>query len=756
MSVTVYSQNTASITGTVKTSDGKAAEFVNISLRGTTKGATVNQEGRYTLKNIAPGQYELIASYTGLITQQRQITLSSGESQTIDFVLAENEQRLQEVVVTFNKVTNKNTDQVARMPITNLQNPQVYNVVGTEIIRQQTIISLPNAFTNAPGVTPVLYPSGGIGALSRGFATDVNARNGLQSTTGRASADIANIERIEFIKGPSGTLFGAGISSFGGVVNLVTKKPLENFQGNVDLSMGSFALGRVTADINTSLTESKNLLLRVNTALQKQDSYNERGFYNSALFAPSLFYRVDDRFSILFDAEIYSANSVRPTYVRISPGSGIRSYADIPLDYKKSLLDNDLDAKTNSSKFFVEGNYRLSDAWTSRTSVSYINELTEHSYQDYPIWISRDSVTIAVSKYGPVSNTYTNIQQNFNGKFTTGSLKHTLLIGGNITQYAGRGMSGSTGVIRKLNIHDNNPKVDRLVVDSALTPGKVFNWGVSNTTTYGIYASEVLNISDRLYAMLSLRCEYINDKSTGIWAAPYTQSSLSPKLGLVYQPIKDQISVFANYMNGYQNSPPITQPDGSRLTVKPIYAVQYEGGVKFEILDKKLNSTVSYYYIDIDNAIRYNQSSFAFQDGKQVSKGLEWDLTASPVEGMTVLLGYGYNENRIINTEGLEGNSASNSPQHIGNYWVNYHFRSGVFRNFGIGAGGNYVGKAYFDDTNMFLLPAYHIVNASVFFENSRFRLAVKLNNIADQKSWGFWGAPTPTRNFVSSFSIKF
>lgn len=757
LSLCAFTQS-GTIKGKVITSDGKPAEFVNITLKGTGRGTIVNQEGYYSLANITPGSYTLTASFTGLVTQNKDVSVTAGAVVVVDFTLAENQRELQEVVVSASKsrITSKPGDMIARMPINNLQNPQAYNVVGQTLMKQQNTITITDAFRNAPGVTPVLYPSGGIAALSRGFSTDVNARNGLQTTAGRGSADIANIERLEFIKGPAGTLFGAGISSFGGVVNLVTKKPYDNFGGSVDLSMGSFSLGRVSADINTPLNDDKTVLLRVNAAAQKQDSYNERGFNNSTLLAPSLLYKVSDRLSLLVDAEFYSVNSVRPSYTRIAPGAGFTSYADLPIDYKKSLFDNDLDAKTNSTKFFVEGKYKLGGGWTSTTNVSYVSEEVDRSYQDYPIWISKDSVTIDVSKYGPVSNAYTNFQQNFNGSFFTGAVKHTFLAGVNLTQYKGRGMSGSTGVIRKLDIRNNNGKIDRGLVDSALVPGAMLNWGQSSTTTYGAYVSDVINFSDRFYALLGLRYEYLEDKSSGIWASPYNQSSLSPKIGLVYQLVKDQVSIFGNYMNGYQNYAPVTQPDGSRLTVKPIYAYQYEGGIKAELLNKRINATLSYYTIRIDNAVRYDNDFFAFQDGEQESKGIEVDVTASPVDGLSVILGYGYNDNKILNSKGLEGKIVSNSPQHIGNAWINYQFKTGALKHFGLGLGGNYISKAYFDDANEFLLPAYKYVDASVFFDNTKWRLGVKLNNIGDEKSWGWWGAPNPTRHFVANFTVRF
>jgi iron complex outermembrane receptor protein len=65
-----YAQN-GGVKGSVHTSDGKPAEFVTITLQGTTKGTTVNKNGTYTLNNLTPGSYTVIASFTGLVTQTR-------------------------------------------------------------------------------------------------------------------------------------------------------------------------------------------------------------------------------------------------------------------------------------------------------------------------------------------------------------------------------------------------------------------------------------------------------------------------------------------------------------------------------------------------------------------------------------------------------------------------------------------------------------------------------------------------------------
>ncbi len=85
-------------------------------------------------------------------------------------------------------------------------------------------------------------------------------------------------------------------------------------------------------------------------------------------------------------------------------------------------------------------------------------------------------------------------------------------------------------------------------------------------------------------------------------------------------------------MNGFQNSEPIEQPDGSILNIKPIYANQWEVGVKSELLNSRVNTTLSYYNINIDNALRTDNDRFTRQDGKQRSSGFELDLLVQPRE----------------------------------------------------------------------------------------------------------------------------
>lgn len=750
---------TGSIKGTVHTSDGKPAESLNIVLENSGRGTIVNQAGVFSFNNVPTGSYTLTASFIGLITQKKEVTVIAGKTVLVDLILAENKAQLQEVVVRAypNRITNKESEMIARMPIRNLENPQVYNIVGKELLKDQVVTNMTDALKSAPGIAPLSYPSGGIAVISRGFSTSIGARNGLQSDLGRSSADVSNIERIEFIKGPSGTLFGANISSFGGVVNLVTKRPDENFFGNVGLTVGSFQLSRLTADINTPLNEEKTVLLRINTALHRQNSFSEFGFSNNFAFAPSLLYKVNDKLTVLLDAEIYNANGTRPTYTIINPGTGYKSFKDIPLKYRQSLYNDDLDSKTYTQKYFVDIKYKINSHWTSSTDLAYMNEQTNYSYQTYNTWIAKDSVSRWAGIWGPITNTYFNAQQNITGKFTTGALKHTLLAGVSYTNYYSKGMGKYSPDFDTVDVRQSYEQITRAYADKILLqPENVSSRGVTKNEYMGAYVSEVLNVGDRLYTMLSLRFDRYTQANGGFFGDKYKQNALSPKLGVVYQVVKNKVSLFANYINGFQNSQPIEQPDGSILNIKPIYANQWEAGVKSELLNGRINTTVSYYTINIDNALRTDNNHFTRQDGKQQSRGVELDFLANPVRNLNIMLGYGYNENKIIRASENEGNTVAGAPHHIASYWISYKLSTGALKYFGAGVGGNYVSKNYFDDANTITIPGYHVINASLFHETAKWRLGFKLNNIGNKEYWDAYGIYYPTRNFTADIAIKF
>ncbi|GAA6767803.1 TonB-dependent receptor [Flavobacterium sp. CGRL1] len=639
------------------------------------------------------------------------------------------------------------------MPLTNLENPQIYSVIQKELLLEQVAVDIKSAVQNSPGVVPISYPSGGVGMIFRGFSVGVNARNGMETVSGRSSVDLGNVERIEIMKGPSGTLFGSTVSSFGGVVNLVTKKPHETTAAEVSYTTGSFSLNRLTADVNTPLNEDKTVLFRVNLGVNREKSFLDYGFNNTTLVAPSLTYKASEKLTFNFDAELYNVNNTRRTYNTYAATSGITNPTDLKIDYKKSMFHDDNDAKSSATKVFAQAEYEISENWKSTTIFSFVGEDVERSYQSYAVWSSPTQVDRRVGLWGPIFNNYTNIQENLNGKFSTGSIKHKFLGGVNYRLYSSNFSGGRTFTLDNIDVTTDFAPIRRKAVDAGLV---LTNSPVADQKTFSIYACDVVNFTDRLSAMLSLRFDNFERAKIGA-VEGYSQNALSPKLGLVYELVKNQVSVFGNYMNGFQNMQPVTQPDASQLVLDPIYAVQYEGGVKAEVFNKKLTGSVSYYNITIDNATRTDMAGYTFQDGKQVSKGFEFELMSTPVNGLSIVAGYAYNDNKIVKASvaALEGNKATGAPENVANFWATYTFQNNL-KGLGFGAGANYVDKNYFTAENTFYMPSYTVYNATVYYEKPSWRLGLKFNNLTNKKYWDFWGSSQAPANLLANLTIKF
>jgi len=742
------------IKGAVITSDNKPAASVTIHLAGTKKFTVTNDDGTFNLNNLSPKNYLLEVSLVGYDTLRQEVQVQAGSITSVDLQLNLSGKQLQEVVINAdrNRRTSKESDYIARMPLKNLENPQVYNVVGKELMKEQMMTDIREPFRAAAGVVPSQYVTGMFNVTLRGFTTWDYARNGLATSVERSGTELANLERVELIKGPSGTLFGSSVSSYGGVMNLVTKKPYSEFGGSVDYSLGSFDLSRAAIDVNAPLNREKTLLLRVNAVQHRQNSSNEYGKNRRYSVAPSLSYQVNDRLSLLFDYEYFKSNSTQPIYTLFGDASPFASMKEIPLDFSKSFFENDLLSSIESSRYYLHAQYRLGSNWTSNTDISNVNESVGSSYQPYIRWLDNSTATPSVRLFGPRERTSGNIQQNFNASFSTGSIRHKLLIGASFEYITETVTYRVSPNIDTIDVHAAFEKVNKDRVDQVIAASSKPIFSGYKQNALGMYASDVINWTDRLSTMLSLRWDRFEDPSD----EGFIQGSLSPKLGLVYKLVKNRVSLFANYMNGFQNQGPITQPDGIIFKPKPVFANQWEGGLKAELLNNKLSTTISYYHIGIDNAIRTDDNLVSFQDGKQLSKGVELELIANPVAGLNIITGYAYNENKIIKAQDYERKLVTGAPRHVINYWISYRLPLEHIKGIGLGFGGNYVSDAYYNASNTLVIPANHLLNATVFYDKDKWRIGVKLNNINNVQYWDLMGFQQVTRNFVAGFTFKF
>lgn len=250
-----------------------------------------------------------------------------------------------------------------------------------------------------------------------------------------------------------------------------------------------------------------------------------------------------------------------------------------------------------------------------------------------------------------------------------------------------------------------------------------------------------------------------------------SQTALSPKFGVVYQPLLDKVSLFANYMDGFSNVTPQVQGDPAQgvtttVTFEPERAEQFEIGTKLNLLDNKLSATLSYYDIEVSNIVmeEFGRPFFFVQDGEQFSRGFEASVAASPFKGLNIIAGYSYNDSELTKSDQLDflgRRPESAGPENLVNFWTSYRFSEGKFKGFGAGIGGNYASENKIFNRalgGVFTLPSYTVLNASVFYEVEKFYFNVKLNNFTDEEYFNGWSTinPQPPLNFRASITYKF
>ncbi|NLR64347.1 TonB-dependent receptor [Chitinophaga varians] len=765
--VAAQHETTGSLTGKITSLDHQPLELVSVSLPVLQKGTLTNNAGEYQITGITPGTYTLRIQMLGATEKDFTVVITAGQPTVVDYQLSkENIQALQEVRVVgnVNKFSHKESIYISRLPLKNLENPQVYNIVPKALIEEQMALDLGSISRNVPGAgIPMLANQGRVTFRSRGFETEPNARNGVAGAA-FSTIDPANLERVEAIKGPSATLFGTNVSSsYGGLYNRVTKKPYNGFGGEVAYYGGNWNFNRLTVDVNTPVNTDKTMLFRLNGATTFEQSFQDMGFTRSLSLAPSFSYQITDKLSLLLDVEFGQAKGT--SVVRFNPYTGsnkTQSVADMGFPYNRMFLGNDIAYQTQMMNIFAQLNYKISSNWTSQTILSrarssidgYITALNGRS----------DSTLRAQVMVGYTAFIATDIQQNFIGDFKLGAFRNRLVVGldyyNNSNSFDRVSVNGPT--VNFIN-PGNSYKITRADID-ALVPNGTPRRENNGDNTYAVYASNVINFTDRLMAMLSLRLDRYENQgvyniTTGVTNGAYGQTSLSPKLGLVYQVVKDRVSLFGNYMNGFLNK---SGSDAQGNSFKPEQGNQLEYGVKADVLDHKLVGTVSYYDIRVKNVLRTdpNDVNYSIQDGTQQSKGVEVEFTAAPVTGLNIVAGYAYNDSKYTKADkSVEGlRPALSGPDKMLNFWASYRFPKGTLKGLGIGFGGN-AGSASFQTntrTARVIIPSYTILNAALFYDYGKIRVGAKVDNLTSEKAWSVRLTPQNPARFTGSVSLKF
>lgn len=146
---------------TVTTSDNTKAAGVIARINSLNKTAVTDEEGVAVISRINPGIYTIEVSLIGYSPVKKQVVIVAGKTAIMFVQLSIGEKQLEAVVVKSGiRFANRQTDMVARMPLRNLENPQVYSVVSASLLKEQVITGFDDALKNAPGLNRLWTSTG--------------------------------------------------------------------------------------------------------------------------------------------------------------------------------------------------------------------------------------------------------------------------------------------------------------------------------------------------------------------------------------------------------------------------------------------------------------------------------------------------------------------------------------------------------------------------------------------------------------------
>ncbi|QHT71534.1 TonB-dependent receptor [Rhodocytophaga rosea] len=773
---------TGSIQGTVKTSDGQPAEFVNIVIKGTGKGVTANKNGSYQLKNISPGSYTIIASFIGLEKQEQATQVTAGGITTLDFVLKESAQVLQEVVVSANanRYQESIPSQSLRLNAPILEIPQNIQLVTRSVLNDQQVISMSDGLVrNVSGAVRMehwgdLYTN----ISSRGSQIQAfrNGFNVVNSYWGPLTEDMSFVDHIEFVKGPAGFMLANGDPS--GLYNVVTKKPTGQTKGEASLTLGSFDLYRSALDLDGKLTQDGKLLYRLNLSAQNKKSHRPYEYNNRYVVAPVLSYQITDKTKLTFEYTYQHANmsNVGSYYVFAADGFGT-------LPHNFTTLSPGLPATNiHDHSFFANVEHYLSNTWKVTAQLARFN-YTQQGSSMWPTVVNPDGTMIrGVNSWDAKSN-MTMGQVFLNGEVTTGPVRHRILTGldmANKEYFADWGQSHALDTVgAEFNIYaptygtpvNGFPRFDH---SSPIEERATVAGGTMDQRYSALYLQDELGFLDNK-VRLTLAGRYTNVRQSEYGGPLKSAERFTPRVGLSVS-LNKQTSAYALYDQAFI-------PQNGRLssggTVKPITGNNLEVGIKRDWAEGKWNSTIAIYRILKNNELTADPNSppasgLSMVLGEKRAQGVEFDLRGRLTKELSLIANYAYTDSRVTKVaEGItamkEGDIVPGYAKHTTNAWLNYRVSKGVLKGAGVSAGFTYLAgrETYWevspDPTQV--LPDYFKLDGGLFWENDHIRITANVFNILDKYlysgSYYSWLAAynwqtEPGRNFRMTVAYKF
>lgn len=643
-----------------------------------------------------------------------------------------------------------------------IETPQPITVVDADLYLAQGAVSIGDTLNYVSGVTANPYgPDSRVdGALVRGIEA-LQFRDGMRdiySYYASIRADPYNFDQVELVRGPASVLFGQG--ALGGIINLVSKIPEFSPSGEISLRYGSFdrkeALLDVTGPLGTAV--AGRLVARVRDADTQTDFVaDDRVMVSPSItFQPSPdtdltligLYQEDDggstsQFLPLVGTLLPNPNGRLPND-RFVGKPGWDRY-DGRLLQGTALFEHRFG---DTARLNLKARYIDSDlTYFTHYPNSYSNPVAPYLDADQrQIGLYADATTARME----IFSTDNNVQLDF---ATGAGIEHTVLAG----------VDFSFNSVRKLR-SVTTEVIDIYDVDYAALPdygggfpGKPYVSEDVDQDQVGIYLQDQIRFADRVSVVLGARRDWTSAQNSG--GATRRDAATTFRAGIIGD-VTDGISPFFSYTESFE---PIagTTADGSPFVPKT--GRQFEAGVKLHPLDQVLVTVTGYHIKEANRPVSDDSTpnpTDQIQIGEMISKGVEFEGTASLPGELTLIANASYNEAEIAGS----GQQLDNVPQFNASFWATKGFALSDEAHLLLGGGVRHVGKnrsygAFFPDG--LVTPAFTLVDALAEIEFARWSLRVNATNLFDKRYYSaclargdcFVGSE---RNIMGTVSYRF
>lgn len=766
----LYAQTGGSIKGKITTADNKPAEYVTIIMKGANKGAVSDKDGNYSISGIKPGVHTIIASITGLKSQTKKIEIKNGESVNADFVLEENINELQTVLVTSNpsKYVTDYPSISLRLKTPLIEVPQNIQVITKQTLQDQQIFNMQEGvIRNVSGATRSEHWETYSRIVMRG-ARIAAFRNGMnvQETWGPLNEDMSMVERIEFVKGPAGFMLASGEPS--GFYNVVTKKPTGITKSEIGMTVGSFGTYRSTLDFDGVLSKDGKIQYRLNLMGQMKGSQRNFEFSNRTAIAPVIKFQVNPRtsFTVEYTYQHVNMSPIGSNYI-YSPNK----LGDLPVSFT-TLEANMAPTKINDNSLIAIFSHSINDKWKFTGQMSYMH-FSQTGFSLWPSGFSGDTLQRAMSNWDILGQT--RVGQFFViGDVKTGKIKHRILAGvdmGDKDFYHDWSQGGAINGAQGFTVY--NPVYG--TVSASAYP--VFDRSLSvreravhyNNLYTAVYVQDELRLlNDKLRVTLAGRYTTTGDEDP--YSGKIEANKITPRVGLSYS-VNAGTSVYAVYDQSF-----IPQAgasfDGKKFD--PITGDNKEIGIKREWLDGRWTATVAAYQITKNNVLAPDPVNqyFSVQLGQTKTKGVEVDVRGELLPGLDVTMNYAYTDAKVTkDTEEKQVNvQVPGTDKQVANLWLNYRFQSGAVKGLGLSFGASHAAgrTAWYGEYDRSVdptMPNYTRFDAAASYRFGKFGVALNINNLFNADlisgayySWSnfyYWQAEA-YRNSRFSITYKF